>query len=94
MITQNLVIYLALNPVRTCGKYSDCNISTGMLHQAKKIWAEIKNRILFYQDFPPGKSATSILKTIYNYLKKKGSYMMPIIDIMLPACITALNVNI
>ena len=25
-ITQNLVIYLALNPVRTCVKYSDYNI--------------------------------------------------------------------
>ena len=26
MITQNLVIHPALNPVRTCGKYSDYNI--------------------------------------------------------------------
>ena len=59
----------------------------------KKIWAEIKNRILFYKDFAPGQS-TSILKTIYNYLKKKGSYTMPIINIMLPVCATALNVNI
>ena len=25
MITQNLVIYPVLNPVRTCGKYSDYN---------------------------------------------------------------------
>ena len=27
---------------------------------------------MFYQDFVPGKSTTSILKTIYSYLKKKG----------------------
>ena len=58
-----------------------------------KIWSKIKNRILFYQDFEAGQSTTSILKTIYNYFKK-GSYTLPIIDIMLPACATALNVNI
>ena len=40
-----------------------------------------------------GQSTTSILKTIYNYFKK-GSYTLPIIDIMLPACARALNVNI
>ena len=31
MITQNLVINPVLNPVRTCGKYSDYNTKTGML---------------------------------------------------------------
>ena len=61
--------------------------------QAKKIWLEIKNRILFYEDFAPGET-TSILKTVYQYLKRRGSYTLPIIDIMLPACATALNVNI
>ena len=60
----------------------------------KKIWAKIKKTILFYQDFAPGQSTTSILKTIYNYLKKNRPYMMPIINIILPACATALNVNI
>ena len=55
---------------------------------------EIKNRILFYNDFAPNQTNTSILKTIYDYLKKQGSYTLPIIDIMLPACATALNINI
>ena len=55
---------------------------------------EIKNRILFYNDFAPNQTSTSILKTIYDYLKKRGSYTLPIIDIMLPACATALNTNI
>ena len=32
-------------------------------------------------------------KSYLQLLKEKGSYMMPIIDIMLPACATALNVN-
>ena len=31
MIIQNLVIHPLLNPVRTCGKYSDYNANTGML---------------------------------------------------------------
>ena len=30
-ITQNLVIHPVLNPVRTCGKYSNYNANTGML---------------------------------------------------------------
>ena len=72
----------------------DLDIKNSYNAQAKKIWAKIKNRILFYQDFTPGQSTTSILKTIYNYFLKKGSYMMPIISIMLPVCATALNVNI
>ena len=55
---------------------------------------EIKNQILFYNDFAPNQTGTAILKTIYDYLKKWGSYMLLIIDIMLPACATALNVNI
>ena len=55
---------------------------------------EIKNQILFYNDFAPNQTSTSILKTIYDYLKKWDLYMLPIIDIMLPACGTALNVNI
>ena len=55
---------------------------------------EIKNRILFYNDFAPNQTSTSILKTIYDYLKKQGLYMLLIIDIMLSACATALNVNI
>ena len=55
---------------------------------------EIKNQILFYNDFAPNQTSTSILKTIYDYLKKWGLYTLPIIDIMLPACATALNVNI
>ena len=55
---------------------------------------EIKNRILFYNDFAPDQTSTSILKTIYDYLKKQGLYILPIIDIMLPACATALNINI
>ena len=62
--------------------------------QVRKVWMEIKNRILFYNSFAPNQTSTSILKTIYDYLKKQGSYMLPIIDIMLPACATALNVNI
>ena len=52
---------------------------------------EIKNRIIFYNDFVPDQTSTSILKTIYDYLKKQGSYMLPIIDIMLLACATELN---
>ena len=59
----------------------DLGIKNSYNAQAKKIWAEMKNRILFYQDFTPVQSTTSIWKTIYNYLKKKGSYTMPVIDI-------------
>ena len=55
---------------------------------------EIKNQILFYNEFAPNQTSSSILKTIYDYLKKWGLYMLPIIDIMLPACATALNINI
>ena len=55
---------------------------------------EIKNQILFYNDFAPNQTSTSILKTIYNYLKKWGSHMLPIIVIILPACATALDINI
>ena len=55
---------------------------------------EIKNQILFYNDFAPDQTSTPILKTIYDYLKKRGSYTLSIIDIMLPACATALNINI
>ena len=50
--------------------------------------------ILFYNDFAPDQTSTSILKTIYDYLKKQGLYILPIIDIMLAACATALNINI
>ena len=49
----------------------DLGIKNSYKAQAKNIWAEIKKRILFYQDFVPGQSTTSILKTIYNYLEKK-----------------------
>ena len=72
----------------------DLGIKNSKNGQAKEIWLEIKNRILFYQDFAPGETTTSILKTVYQYLKRRGSYTLPIIDIMLPACATALNVNI
>ena len=60
----------------------------------ENIWMEIENRILFYNNFSPKQTSTSILKTIYDYFKKWGSYILPIIDIMLPACATALNINI
>ena len=72
----------------------DLGIKNSKNAQAKQIWLEIKNRILFYQDFAPGETTTSILKTVYQYLKRRGLYMLPIIDIMLPACATALNMNI
>ena len=72
----------------------DLGIKNSYNAQARKFWMEIKNRILFYNDFAPNQTSTSILKTIYDYLKKWGSYMLPIIDIMLPACATALNINI
>ena len=72
----------------------DLGIKNSKNAQAKKNWLEIKNRILFYQDFAPGETTTSILKTVYQYLKRRGSYTLPIIDIMLRACATALNVNI
>ena len=55
---------------------------------------EIKNQMLFYNDFAPNQTSTSILKTIYDYLKKQSSYTLPIKDIMLPACATALTINI
>ena len=71
----------------------DLGIKNSYNAQARKIWMEIKNRI-FYHDFAPNQTSTSILKTIYDYLKKQCSYMLPIIDIMLPACATVLNVNI
>ena len=45
----------------------DLGIKNSYNAQAKKIWTEIKNRILFYQDFTPGQCTTSILETIYNY---------------------------
>ena len=72
----------------------DLGIKNSYNAQARKIWMEIKNRILFYNDSAPNQTSTSILKTIYDYLKKWGSYTLPIIDIMLPACATALNINI
>ena len=72
----------------------DLGIKNSYNAQARKFWMEIKTRILFYSDFVPNQTSTSILKTIYDYLKKWGSYMLPIIDIMLAACATALNVNI
>ena len=72
----------------------DLGIKNSKNAQAKKIWLEIKNQILFYQDFAPGETTTSILKTVYQYLKRRGLYTLPIIDIMLPTCATALNVNI
>ena len=72
----------------------DLGIKNSYNAQARKIWMQIKNRILFHNDFAPNQTSTSILNTIYDYLKKWGSYMLPIIDIMLPACATALIVNI
>ena len=72
----------------------DLGIKNSYNAQARKIWMEIKNRILFYNDFAPNQTRTSILKTIYDYIKNRDSYTLPIIDIMLPACATALNVNI
>ena len=72
----------------------DLGIKNSFNAQARKIWMEIKSRILFYNDFAPNQTSTSILITIYDYLKKWGSYTLPIIYIMLPACATALNVNI
>ena len=72
----------------------DVSIKNSYNAQARKIWMEIKNQILFYNDFAPNQTSTSILKTIYDYLKKRGSYTLPIIDIMLSACATALNTNI
>ena len=72
----------------------DLDIKNSYNAQARKLWMEIKNRILFYNDFAPNQTSTSILKTIYDYLKKRSLYTLPIIDIMLPACATALNVNI
>ena len=72
----------------------DLGIKNSYNAQARKIWIEIKNQILFYSDFAPNQTSTWILKTIYDYLKKQDSYTLPIIDIMLPACATALNINI
>ena len=72
----------------------DLGIKNSKNARAKKNLVRNKNQILFYQDFAPGETTTSILKTVYQYLKRRGSYTLPIIDIMLPACATALNVNI
>ena len=72
----------------------DLGIKNSYNAQARKIWMEIKNRILFYNDFAPDQTSTSILKTVYDYLKEWGLYTLPIIDIMLPVCTTALNINI
>ena len=72
----------------------DLGIKNSYNAQARKIWMEIKNQILICNDFAPDQTSTSILKTIYDYLKKQGLYTLPIIDIMLLACATALNINI
>ena len=40
-ITHNLVIHPVLNPVRTCGKYSDYNANTGMLHKYNVFIAKV-----------------------------------------------------
>ena len=41
MITQNLVIHPALNPVRTCGKYSDYNIIQECFNGAMTILVHV-----------------------------------------------------
>ena len=49
----------------------DLGIKNSYNAQAKKIWTEIRNRILFCQDFAPGQSTTSIFKTNLQLLKEK-----------------------